>query len=390
MTELENIPANEADNIQEIAALTIRQLERRYPSPQPILRGVHAKDHGCVKATFKVHENLPEYLRVGVLACAGHEYEALIRFSNASVSVDPDSTPGPGGVAMHGSRGMAVKLLGVAGTPLVPSAEPLTQDFVMVNQPVFAFANVEDYLVLSRIVLDAIGQPPAFFPTAFGGAFSAQAKLTDEHGQPTLKAAQARRTLEIVGRVRNHVTTGTPPAAPGAFQNPPASPLDNQYFSAAPFLLGENYAVKFSAKPVAPVSGEPFEITDPRYLRIALHKRLTGAAARDTVFTFQVQPRTARELAPKIATDIEDATVPWDATEHPFVDVATITIPPQDFETDERRALCESLTFSPWNGLAEHRPLGGINRLRRPVYVASSHHRLGAKGSGGCPMSGLA
>lgn len=107
------------------------------------------------------------------------------------------------------------------------------------------------------------------------------------------------------------------------------------------------------------------------------------------VFTFQVQVRTGAELADKIDTDIEDATVEWDAAQHPFIDAGTITIPPQDFETDERRELCESLTFSPWHGLAEHRPLGGINRLRRPVYDASGRHRLGAKWMGGCPMSDI-
>ena len=386
MPELEHPPADEADNIAKIAALTIQQLERRYPTPPPILRGVHAKDHGCVKATFKVAENLPENLRVGVLACPGHEYEALIRFSNASVSVDPDSTSGPTGLPMHGSRGMAVKVLGVAGTPLLPTEGPLTQDFVMINQPVFAFANVEDYLVLSRIVLDAIGQPPTFFPTAFGGAFVAQSKATDEHGNPTPKAQRAGRTLGIVSRIRSSSLTASPPA----YQAPPASPLDNRYFSAAPYLFGENRAMKFSATPLAPVTVETLDVTDPRYLRTALHKRLTAPGAGDIVFTFQVQIRTAEELADKLETDIEDATVEWDAQKYPFVDVATITIPPQDFETDERRALCESLIFSPWHGLAEHRPLGGINRLRRPVYEASSQHRLGVKGAGGCPMSGVA
>ena len=125
MPELEHPPADEADNIAKIAALTIQQLERRYPTPPPILRGVHAKDHGCVTATFKVNANLPDELRTGAFACAAHEYEALIRFSNASVSVDPDSVPGPAGLPMHGSRGMAVKVLGVTGTPLLPGAEPL-------------------------------------------------------------------------------------------------------------------------------------------------------------------------------------------------------------------------------------------------------------------------
>jgi hypothetical protein len=197
-------------------------------------------------------------------------------------------------------------------------------------------------------------------------------------------AARASRTFEIVKRIRSNVmATTTPPT--GAYQNPPASPLDNQYFSAAPFLFGENRAFKFSAKPVAPVIIDSPAVADPRYLRTALRRRLTGPGAGDVVFKFQVQVRTAKELG-EIDTEIEDATAEWHDA---FADVATITISPQDFETAARRALCESLTFSPWHGLAEHRPLGGINRLRRPVYVASSHHRLGTKGGGGCPMSGI-
>lgn len=113
MIELEHIPADEATNIAKIAELTIQQLERRYPGGCPVLRGVHAKDHGCVKARFKVDDNLPNDLRVGVFASPGREYDALIRFSNASVSMDPDSGPDKKGVLKHGSRGMAVKLMGV-------------------------------------------------------------------------------------------------------------------------------------------------------------------------------------------------------------------------------------------------------------------------------------
>ncbi len=33
------------------------------------------------------------------------------------------------------------------------------------------------------------------------------------------------------------------------------------------------------------------------------------------------------------------------------------------------------MAFSPWNALAEHRPLGGINRLRQAVYLASQAKR---------------
>ena len=38
-----------------------------------------------------------------------------------------------------------------------------TQDFLMVNQPVFAFANVEDYEVLSRVLVDHHDDARPFF-----------------------------------------------------------------------------------------------------------------------------------------------------------------------------------------------------------------------------------
>lgn len=129
--------------------------------------------------------------------------------------------------------------------------------------------------------------------------------------------------------------------------------------------------MKFSANPVAPVLNEAPDVSDPDYLRMTLRKRLT----QDIVFDFQVQVRPASDLAGKIDTEIEDACFEWKEPTHPFVSVATITIPAQNFETDERRALCESLTFTPWHGIVEHRPLGGINRLRLAVYEASTRFR---------------
>ncbi len=50
--------------------------------------------------------------------------------------------------------GMAVKLMELKGTLYCPLHGSLTQDFVMVNQPAFAFANVEDYELLSKVLLD--------------------------------------------------------------------------------------------------------------------------------------------------------------------------------------------------------------------------------------------
>lgn len=240
----------------------------------------------------------------------------------------------------------------------------------MVNQPVFAFANVEDYLALSEVLLRDKDDPTAFF---------ARARAT-EGGVPTAAARRAARTLQIVQRVRSRAVT----ADPAAYQAPPPSPLDNRYFSAAPFLFGDDRVMKFSATPVTPDTAGDIDVADGQYLRTALRRRLSTPGASTVTFTFQVQVRTAADLAEHIETDIEDASVEWDPQTYPFTDVATIAIPPQAFETDEQTAACEALTFSPWHGLEAHRPLGGINRLRRAVYEASSGHRLQRLGGGGC------
>jgi hypothetical protein len=351
VADLELVPPEEAKQIDNIVRLTVEQLKKRYPGEKPVRRGVHPKDHGCVKARFTVSDPLAEDLRVGVFKRPGHQFDAWIRFSNADVRVRHDS-PATNGVVGHGSRGMAVKLMGVDGSPLLATNGPVTQDFLMVNQPVFAFANVEDYEVLSQALVDDGDKPDRFF---------ARVRQPDPVGQ------RARTTLGIVQRIQS-TSVNTVPAA---YQVPPVSPLDNRYFSAAPYLFGTDRAMKYAAKPVSPAAGDP-DLADENYLRTALRKRLTAPGAKDVLFEFQAQVRSASSLAGKIETEIEDACVEWKEAEHPFVTLATIAIPPQDFDTAERNALCENLFFTPWHGIAEHRPIGGINRLKRAVYEASS------------------
>jgi hypothetical protein len=362
MTELERIPDEEAAQIESIVSLSIEQLKQRYPGGERARRGVHVKDHGCVTARFKVIDVLSEHLRVGVFAKPGHEYEAYVRFSNAAVAVAPDSQVGTDGAVAHGSRGMAVKLLGVTGVPLLSAVGPCTQDFLMINQPVFAFSNVEDYLALSHVLLADADKADRFFAE----------RIRMKDGQPDLADAMTRRalgTLEIVKRVQSSTM-------PPAYQTPPASPADNRYFSGAPFLFGDDRVMKFSANPVSPQSGEVPNVSDPDYLRKALYRRLTAPDAEDIVFEFQVQVRTASDFSGKVEVEIEDACFEWDETKHLFETVAIIRIPPQDFETEKQCAACERLIFTPWHGIAEHRPLGGINRLRRAVYEASAQLRL--------------
>ena len=41
----------------------------------------------------------------------------------------------------------------------------------------------------------------------------------------------------------------------------------------------------------------------------------------------------------------------------------------------EQLRFCEDLSYTPWHSLEAHRPIGGINRARRPVYEATSKFR---------------
>lgn len=370
---LEQIPDGEAARIENIVRLTIERLKERYVDKR-VRRGVHPKDHGCVTATFTVLDShsLPEDLRVGVFSKPGQRFDAFIRFSNADVDPEKPDSAGEADEIIHGSRGMAVKLLGVTGSPLratnlMTTHGPFNQDFLMINQPVFAFANVVDYEALSEVLLWDKDVAERFFKV--------------RTGSPDLKVkGRAARSFGIV----KNITSNSPPPP---FQAPPVSPLDNQYFSAAAFLFGEGRAMKFSAKPVSPVGDRVSDVTDKIYLRTAMKKRLAATGGKDIEFDFLVQVRNAESLAGKLETEVEDVCSLWAEEDFPFVPVAKICIPPQgqDIDSTERMAQCEDLFFSPWNGLAEHRPLGGINRLRLAVYEASARTR---RGPTACPWNG--
>jgi len=69
---------------------------------------------------------------------------------------------------------------------------------------------------------------------------------------------------------------------------------------------------------------------------------------------------------------VENDSVEWDETKSKPVTVATLRIPTQKVDGSGDLAIrCEAMSFNPWHALAEHRPMGGMNRLRKVVYLAS-------------------
>jgi hypothetical protein len=81
---------------------------------------------------------------------------------------------------------------------------------------------------------------------------------------------------------------------------------------------------------------------------------------------------------------IEDASVVWPEDESPYVAVARITAPAQNAWSNEGiTAIDDGMAFSPWHGLAAHRPLGSIMRARKTTYASSANFRATHNG---CPI----
>ena len=164
----------------------------------------------------------------------------------------------------------------------------------MVNHPVFPFANVEDYEVLSEVLARNKDDPAAFF---------ARLKFEADGKTPDMKDPVSKRAWVTRGIIQRIQSLGDPPLS---YQAPPKSPVDNRYFSGSPFVFGQDRVMKFSANPESPLAGNPADLADPVYLRKALHEGLTAPGAMSIYFLFQVQLLTVAEVSTNI-DEIENA-----------------------------------------------------------------------------------
>jgi hypothetical protein len=239
-------------------------------------------------------------------------YRAFIRFANATSSSDEDKDV----------RGMSISLADVRGANLTPGQT--RQDFVLNSHPVMMSPDAREFLGLLR----------------------------------ANEAGGLRRILYFASH---------PKAARIAFasrQNP-SSHLDIPYWSTTPYLFGQGRAVKYVVRPCSERTSQLPGTLTPTYLFDALRTHLDQEEA---CFDFMVQFHVDETRTP-----LEDASVEWTEHEHRL---ARITIPRQRVDDPSRARACEDVAFNPWYCLAEHRPLGNMNRARREIYQALSQYRL--------------
>ena len=326
--------------------------------PVTYRRDVHIKSHGCVQAKFTVPE-LDDNYSWGVLS-EPRTFEAWIRYSNGDYVLNPDKK--------RDARGMAIKLMDVDGPKLLPGQHKAkTQDFVMMNATNYFIRHLEDYVELTKYL--AVGDNTGYFINGFN-PFSWR-----------------WRELRLVM---------------GTKKRPPETPLNTQYFSASAYKLGPDNYIKFSAKPAQcldakdkPVKGKPdyweTGTDDYNFLRLRMTEQLEVGPA---CFDFMVQRQVPGKIMP-----VEDATVLWSEKDSPFVKVAQIRIPKiskqqaaqkdgqqpavkegeqPPFDTEANREFCEDLSFNPWHSLADHRPVGVFNRVRKALYQEIAKYRWDA------------
>lgn len=315
---------------KEISELSVAILNKEGPKRTGATpRDVHAKHHGCVRATFTVNKDVPAEYRAGVFAEPGKEYSAWIRFSNGSQKIQSDKK--------GDARGMAIKLMGIDGEKLLDGGqEAKTQDFLMINHDAFFVKDSKDYAEFFRRM--GKGSNPVWF--FFG------------------RLPWRWTEFNVVRRITRN-------------GKKMANPLLSSYFSATPYLLGAKNVIKFAARPCAGSADAPNKFPDsPDYLRLNMKKSLDIRDGKPVCFQFMVQNRSEPHTM-----SVEDSRIAWDEGKSPFTPVAIISIPAQEFSSEAQMRFCENLSFTPWHGLPAHRPLGNINRTRKIVYEAISAFR---------------
>ncbi|MBV9279431.1 MAG: hypothetical protein JOZ41_05075 [Chloroflexi bacterium] len=278
-------------------------------------RGGNTKTHGIVRGEFTVRDDLPEHMRRGVYA-QPRTYRAWVRFSGPGPYVTPD-------IDDVGFMSIGIKLMGVPGPKLLDD-EKFTLDMFGVSTPTFVTPDT---------------------------------KANSQLQHWSIKNAQA---LYFVDFPRSHVLEGT---MQQLWVKTQSSPLEGDYFSCVPYLLGEGqamqYAVRTRLRTRTPVPRLPFRPPD-NYLRDAMVATL---ARQDVEFDILLQVQTDPFLMP-----IENNAVLWPEKLSPRIPAAVLRIPKQTFDSPEQLEFQRVLSFNPWHTIPEHRPLGNQSRARLRMY----------------------
>ncbi len=317
----ERLQPDEEAHLEDIIETFRAQLVRLW-NPGYFERGGNTKTHGVVRAELFVRDDLPERMRRGIFA-EPQKYGAWVRFSGPGPYVTPD-------IDDVGFMSMSIKLMGVPGPKLLDD-ERSTQDLLAVSTPTFVTPNTE-----------------------------ANAKLQHwSYKNASVFYFLDPRDSHVLDSIMQLLWTKTQ-----------TSPLEGDYFSCVPYLLGEGQAMQYAFRSRLQtrtrVPRLPLRPPD-NYLRDAMVATL---AERDVEFDILLQLQTDPFLMP-----IENNAVLWPTRLSPRVPAAVLRIPRQTFDSPEQLAFARVLSYNPWHCIPEHRPLGNQGRARKRMYSELARFR---------------
>ncbi|OCF38062.1 hypothetical protein I316_00286 [Kwoniella heveanensis BCC8398] len=327
---VEEIKPGEDEKILRVGELVHDMQRHNFDAHQHKSRGTHVKSLAFVKGELKIKQDLPSHLQHGLFSTPGKTYAAIGRYANEPSFILPDNQKAP--------RGFGLKIFDVEGKRLSPAPDGSetrgTQDFLFNNAPIVELTDLDTTIEI----------------------FELRTKYFDSPTKLQLELAKRSDRLK---------------------QFAPAM-LPNEYvvaatmFSQSAFKFGP-YVAKFSLLPTSDDQESLKGSTIPNDADTTFH--------RDHLRSYYSSKGTTYVLRAQFASDlkshpVEDASVEWSQLTAPWHDLATLSFPAQETFSDARRVWWEDrIGLSPWDGLAEHRPLGSINRLRHKAYEMSRAFR---------------
>jgi hypothetical protein len=340
LTPFERPMAGEARWARRASEL-MRRMQARAARREGIRgRAAHAKAHALLRATFRVEREIPKRYRIGVFTQPGREFPAWVRSSNGSERRQHDGA--------RDARGLAVSLELdpadlFANELVVPQRGPSArQDFVLFSHPTFFASDLRRFVMLVAIANSRWSR--RLLP---GLAFAAS-------------RAGLREARSLLGALSRRVV----------------HPLEPSFHSGTAYQFGPEHVVKYSAEAADPVRfARLVSHDDPNFLQRALVESLERGPLEVHLYlhAFAVGSFSGRNRA--LLDLVEDATIDWRKRGAERVHVATLRL--EAGAARDSRPEAERATFSPWNALAVHRPLGSLNRARLLAYSDSVAFRQG-------------
>jgi len=332
------VPEEGEEETRELLTQTLRGIsEVTFNDNGHATRSVHAKSHGLLVGELRVPKDLAAVYAQGIFAAPG-TWPVVMRLSTVPGDLLDDGVSTP--------RGLAIKVIGVGGERLEGSEGDVTQDFVLVTGQNFGAKTAKQFLSSLKLLARTTDKAPGV-----KNALSA-----------VLRGAE--RALEAAGG-----SSGTLKALGGY---PATQILGETFYSQAPILYGP-YMAKVCVAPVSPAL--------LRLVNAPIKLSAEPDALRESVVAFFAAQSAEWELRVQLCTDlarmpIEDSSIAWPEELSPYVTVARLSAPRQiGWSVERSEAIDDEMAFDPWHGVAAHRPIGSIMRVRKLAYAMSARFR---------------